>query len=186
MSSASIMAMLCIDILQAESASCTVETAATIGTIGATITDTEEVGTVGGAAPGLYGERRLGYLCLYCRLTSPPCGGMAFPTIMRMTRTTFGMVQGQYEVVEPPAGIESGGSTRARLSNQLFVYPKSGQSSEQQSKDRYECHHWAVEQSGYDPTVAGGGVDPQKALEKRDDYFRAEASCLEGRGYTVR
>ena len=95
-------------------------------------------------------------------------------------------VQGQYEVVEPPAGIESGGSTRAPLSNQLFVYPKSGQSSEQQSKDCYECHRWEVDQTGYDPTVAGGGVDPQKALEKRDDYFRAEASCLEGRGYAVR
>ncbi len=94
--------------------------------------------------------------------------------------------QDQYEVVEPPAGVESGGSIRAPLSDQLFVYPKSGQSSEQEGKDRYECHRWAAQQSGYDPTAPGGGVAPERALEKRNNYFRAEASCLEGRGYTVR
>ncbi len=92
----------------------------------------------------------------------------------------------QYEVVAPPAGIESGGSTQAPVSDQLFVYPKSGQSSEQQAKDRYECHRWAMEQSGFDPTAAGGGVPAEVAMEKRNNYFRAEASCLEGRGYTVR
>lgn len=34
----------------------------------------------------------------------------------------------------------------------LMVYPAKGQSPEQQSKDRYECHTWAVQQTGYDPT----------------------------------
>lgn len=42
--------------------------------------------------------------------------------------------QQQYKVVEPPAGIESGGSTQAPLSDQLYVYPKSGQSSESSQK----------------------------------------------------
>ena len=37
---------------------------------------------------------------------------------------------------------------------QLMIYPMKGQSSEQQSKDRYECHVWAVQQSGFDPTNA--------------------------------
>ncbi len=92
----------------------------------------------------------------------------------------------EYEVVDPPSGIESGGSTQAPPSDQLFVYPKSEQSSEQQAKDRYECHRWAMDQSGFDPTQSGGGVPPQQAVEKRNNYFRAEASCLEGRGYTVR
>jgi hypothetical protein len=32
-----------------------------------------------------------------------------------------------------------------------FVYPKKGQSQEQQQKDQYECHLWAADQSGVDP-----------------------------------
>lgn len=37
---------------------------------------------------------------------------------------------------------------------QLMIYPMKGQSNEQLSKDRYECHLWAVQQSGFDPTNA--------------------------------
>jgi hypothetical protein len=33
-----------------------------------------------------------------------------------------------------------------------YIYPSKGQSQEQQSKDRYECHTWAVQQTGFDPT----------------------------------
>lgn len=36
----------------------------------------------------------------------------------------------------------------------IMVYPMQGQSPEQQSKDRYECHSWAVQQSGFDPSTA--------------------------------
>jgi hypothetical protein len=92
----------------------------------------------------------------------------------------------EYQVVTPPDGIETSGTTQAPASDQLFIYPKNGQSSEQQAQDRYECHRWAVEQSGFDPTVAGGGVEPEKAVAKRNDYFRAQVACLEGRGYTVK
>lgn len=35
----------------------------------------------------------------------------------------------------------------------LFVYPTHGQSADQQDRDRYECHNWAVEQSGFDPSA---------------------------------
>ena len=34
----------------------------------------------------------------------------------------------------------------------LFIYPSQGQSEEQQSRDRYECHTWASQQTGFDPT----------------------------------
>lgn len=37
---------------------------------------------------------------------------------------------------------------------QLMIYPMKGQSNEQLSKDRYECHVWAVQQSGFDPSMA--------------------------------
>jgi len=34
----------------------------------------------------------------------------------------------------------------------VFVYPANGQSAEQTDRDRYECHVWAVEQTGVDPS----------------------------------
>jgi hypothetical protein len=46
----------------------------------------------------------------------------------------------------------------------LYIYPQKGQSPQQQDRDRYECHNWAVQQTGVDPTMAqapspsGGGV----------------------------
>ena len=36
----------------------------------------------------------------------------------------------------------------------LQVTPQRGQSSEQTRRDRYECHNWAVEQSGLVPAAA--------------------------------
>jgi hypothetical protein len=36
----------------------------------------------------------------------------------------------------------------------VFVYPAQGQSSEQTERDRYECHEWAVQQTGVDPSRA--------------------------------
>jgi hypothetical protein len=33
-----------------------------------------------------------------------------------------------------------------------YIYPSKGQSPEQQNRDRYECHTWAVQQTGFDPT----------------------------------
>jgi hypothetical protein len=34
----------------------------------------------------------------------------------------------------------------------VFVYPANGQSPEQTERDRYECHVWAVQQTGVDPS----------------------------------
>lgn len=70
--------------------------------------------------------------------------------------------------------------------DQLFVYPKNGQSAEQQSTDRYECHTWAADQTRYDPTQPDSGTSPQQASDQRAAYFRAMTACLEGRGYSVR
>jgi hypothetical protein len=90
----------------------------------------------------------------------------------------------EYEVSQaPPRSAQV--STESPRSD-LFVYPKNGQSEEQQSKDRYECHTWAVSQSGFDPTQPMGGVDDSQAVAKRADYQRAQTACLEGRGYTVK
>ena len=42
-----------------------------------------------------------------------------------------------------------GGSADAQ---ELYIYPSKGQSQAQQDKDRYECHTWAVQQTGFDPS----------------------------------
>ncbi len=92
----------------------------------------------------------------------------------------------QYEVVAPPDGSGDTASTEAPPTDDVFIYPKNGQSEDQQSKDRYECHSWASSQSGFDPTKAGGGVTAQEGGSKRADYNRAITACLEGRGYSVK
>lgn len=38
---------------------------------------------------------------------------------------------------------------------QIIVYPAHGQSAQQLDKDRYECHLWAVQQTGFDPSRPG-------------------------------
>ncbi len=90
-----------------------------------------------------------------------------------------------YEVVDPP-GNDSSASTEAPPSDEDYVYPKNGQSEEQTAQDRYDCHRWAVSQSGFDPTQSGGGVPPDQTASRRTEYHRAFAACLDGRGYSVR
>ena len=36
----------------------------------------------------------------------------------------------------------------------IFVYPANGQTDVQTERDRYECHLWAVQQTGVDPSRA--------------------------------
>jgi hypothetical protein len=88
----------------------------------------------------------------------------------------------QYETVAPPAAVQSQAGAQSPDVSELIVYPKNGQSQEQQGKDKYECHRWAAGQTGFDPTQAAGGA----GAVRRSDYFRAQAACLEGRGYTVK
>ncbi len=95
--------------------------------------------------------------------------------------------QKEYRVVAPPGGLDAAGMTPAPVaagaSAQLFAYPSKGQSAEQQSRDRAECHQWATAESGYDPTAADAAT---QASDKRDAYFRAQVACLEARGYAVK
>jgi len=91
----------------------------------------------------------------------------------------------QYEVVDPP-GDDNAAQTQAPPSDDVFIYPKNGQSEEQQGKDKYECHKWASQQSGFDPTQSGGGVPPDQIDSSRAAYQRAMGACLDGRGYSVK
>ena len=61
----------------------------------------------------------------------------------------------------------------------VYVYPRNGQTDEQTQNDRYECHSWAVSQSGFDPTRPQQSGNPA-------DYRRAMVACLDARGYSAR
>jgi len=50
-------------------------------------------------------------------------------------------------------GFFGAGEGIALAQGDPFIYPSKGQSQEQQSKDKYECHQWAVQQTGYDPSA---------------------------------
>ncbi len=100
--------------------------------------------------------------------------------------------QNQYVVVAPP-GAESTAQTQppgpppqSAPGEDIFIYPKNGQSEQQQANDKYECYKWANQQSGFDPTQAGGGVAPEQNASAHAAYNRAMEACLEGRGYTVK
>ena len=47
---------------------------------------------------------------------------------------------------------------------QPFAYPNGGQSQEQQASDRFQCHQWAVSQTGFDPTTAPTVAPPGAAV----------------------
>jgi hypothetical protein len=53
----------------------------------------------------------------------------------------------------------------------MFMYPKSGQTEDQQRTDKLECEKWASDQVGL------GSNGP--------DYQRAMGACIQGRGYSV-
>jgi hypothetical protein len=144
----------------------------------------------------------------------------------------------------------------AAQSGGMYIYPAKGQNQNKQNEDRYDCHSWAVSQTGFDPSrpqanapsssgdqqyrpsdrhvlrggargaalgavggaIAGdagkgaaagaamGGLaggfrrrderrqqasqqqaDAQSAQQsQQSSYNRAMATCLEGRGYTVK
>jgi len=89
-----------------------------------------------------------------------------------------GAGNGTYSAAEP-GDVQSNNSGAGGSSN-VYAYPKDGQSDEQQSTDRYECHKWAVAQSGFDPTQTS------RASGNSTDYRRAMAACLDGRGYSAK
>jgi hypothetical protein len=72
----------------------------------------------------------------------------------------------------PPQAAPGAGDTGPGAGAQIFMYPKNGQSEEQQSTDKRECQQWAATQAG---SGAANG----------SDYRRAMMACVEGRGYSA-
>ncbi len=47
-----------------------------------------------------------------------------------------------------------------------YIYPQKGQDQAQQDTDRGECHIWAVNQTGYDPTRASTSPPPSSEAKQ--------------------
>jgi hypothetical protein len=87
-------------------------------------------------------------------------------------------VGGPYPAYPNPAPPAAPPASQGAL--KLYVYPAAGQSEAQTADDRYQCHTWAANQSGYDPTLGAGSRD------EAEGYTRAFTACMEGRNYVVR
>lgn len=101
--------------------------------------------------------------------------------------TYYTETPGGYVVAEPPQGdiSQTPPTVDENTESKMFIYPRNGQSEKQQANDRYECHKWAVDQTSYDPTNISG-IPADQIMQKRSDYQRAMAACLDSRGYTAK
>jgi len=96
-----------------------------------------------------------------------------------------------YVVTDPPpsggsyddsgAAPDGSAAPEGPAGSDVYVYPRNGQSEQQASTDRYECHSWAVNQTGFDPTRS-----QQNGTGTVGDYRRAMIACLDARGYSAR
>jgi hypothetical protein len=100
--------------------------------------------------------------------------------------------EGGYQVVnDPPVGTPHSAPPEPQpseppIGSSMTVYPRNGQTAQEQSRDHYECYRFAVAQTGYDPMRANGGDAPAKIAQLQSQYDRAQSECFEGRGYAVR
>jgi hypothetical protein len=103
--------------------------------------------------------------------------------------------QNGYAVVDPPSAgdpsVEAPAVDTAppdgdpTAQPDMIIYPKKGQSKDQQAADEYECHDWAKSRTGFDPTDPNGGSASADADRARSNYDRAMLACLQGRDYQV-
>ena len=50
----------------------------------------------------------------------------------------------------------------------MFIYPEKGQTKEQQEFDEFQCHKWAVEQTGIDPAQVAQHSPSYRQRERSD------------------
>lgn len=66
-----------------------------------------------------------------------------------------------------PPSYREVSSTRTSIQTapvtQVYFYPQKGQTTEQQSRDHYECYTWAVKQTGFDPSQSS--IPPERRVK---------------------
>ncbi len=91
----------------------------------------------------------------------------------------------------PPSGYAyppaTEGSQTPPDQGRMVIYPRQGQSQDQQERDHYDCHNWAVGQTDFDPTLPPPAGTPEaETARKSADYLRALEACLDAHGYTLK
>jgi hypothetical protein len=71
--------------------------------------------------------------------------------------------------------------TMANVNAEQYIFPNNGQSDEQQQQDEYSCHSWAVDETGFDPTVVQTPApattsEPAQQGRKRGGALRGAAA----------
>lgn len=72
------------------------------------------------------------------------------------------------------------GSSIAQAQSPIYVYPAVGQSDEQLQADRYECHRWAVDTTGFDPLHSKPIANPARVKVPRNRHAGATEKGLLG------
>jgi hypothetical protein len=107
----------------------------------------------------------------YAVTTPPPAEGSADVAATTDDSQSGG---GSADVAATTDDSQSGGSA------DVYIYPRNGQTDEQTADDRYECHKWAVGQTGFDPTRSSSSSG------SASEYRRAMTACLDARGYSAK
>ncbi len=83
------------------------------------------------------------------------------PFLLLTVLALAGCYPAPYREVSRPMPGDTGGSLRAPIT-QVYFYPKAGQTTEQQSRDHYECYNWAMKQTGFDPSQSS--IPPEQRV----------------------
>jgi hypothetical protein len=79
--------------------------------------------------------------------------GLLFLLTLTVLGVTACYYPGPNRIVVRQQSINTATSTTIPVAP-VYFYPTTGQTSEQQDRDRYECYYWAVDQTNFDPSLA--------------------------------
>jgi hypothetical protein len=121
--------------------------------------------------------------------TTPAATAVPAAAVVREAGLTGGAMPGVASApaasAAPTVAAVSAAGTGTPKVPKVFLYPKNGQSADQQAHDRYDCYRFAVAQSGFDPMHTAAAA-PVPTSEQQSDFDRAQGACFEGRGYSNR
>jgi hypothetical protein len=75
--------------------------------------------------------------------------------------------QDEYQVIDPPTGIEPAPTSAGASGEDLFIYPANCLSAEQQQRDKSYCQRAAVDQTSFDAAISANGLSADATSRKK-------------------